>query len=93
MHVMDIQATIIVKGRVQGVGFRYYTMTQARQLGLTGFVTNLFNGDVKVVAEGNKSAVLTLIKDLGIGPRFSKVNDVVTDLSEPTFDFKEFKIV
>jgi acylphosphatase len=90
---MDVRATIIVKGRVQGVGFRYYTITEAGKLGLYGTVTNLLNGDVKVIAEGNKSTVLTLIKSLRIGPRFSNVSNVVADFKEPTGEFSSFKII
>ncbi len=90
---MDIRANIIVKGRVQGVGFRYFTQKEARSLGLKGSVTNLFNGDVKVVVEGNKSAVFSLVKNLRIGPRFSSVQDVQIDFIDFQGEFDDFKIV
>ena len=90
---MAVRANIIVQGRVQGVGFRYFTMTEARKLGLCGTVTNLLNGDVKVIAEGEKSAVLTLIKNLRIGPKFSNVSNIVTEFNEPTGEYSSFRII
>ncbi len=55
---------IIVKGTVQGVGFRYYTCRLASSLGLTGFVKNLASGEVEIEAEGEKRNVRELIRDL-----------------------------
>lgn len=57
-------AHIIVKGTVQGVGFRYYTRHLASMLGLSGFVKNLPNGDVEILAEGDKPSLQELINDL-----------------------------
>lgn len=90
---MDIRANIIVKGRVQGVGFRYFTLNEARMLGLKGNVTNLFSGEVKVIVEGNKSAILTLIKSLRIGPRFSSVQNVLVEFVDFQGEFSDFNIV
>lgn len=47
--LQDTLYTIIVKGRVQGVGFRYFTRSLARQFGLTGWVRNLPSGDVSIL--------------------------------------------
>jgi acylphosphatase len=55
---------IIVKGTVQGVGFRYYTRRLASSLGLTGFVKNLASGEVEIEAEGEKQNLQDLIRDL-----------------------------
>lgn len=90
---MDVRANIIVKGRVQGVGFRYFTVMEARKLGLNGTVSNLLNGDVKVIVEGNKSTVLTFVKNLKIGPRLSDVADVVIEFKEFQGEFNRFEIV
>ena len=51
----------IVSGRVQGVSFRMYTRAQARQLGVCGYVRNLRNGNVEIVAEGEVEAVDALM--------------------------------
>ncbi len=90
---MYVRAEIIVKGAVQGVGFRFFTMHEARRLRLNGTVGNLPNGDVKVVVEGEKSAVLTLIKNLRIGPSFSHVTQIDIDWQKPKNEFNDFRVV
>lgn len=79
---------MIVSGRVQGVGFRHFTMRQAQDLQLSGYVKNLSDGRVEVVAEGPEDAVDRLRQALQGGPRFSDVNDVTyTELTfEDRFD-------
>ena len=73
---MDSVLHIIVEGRVQGVGFRYYTLGVARQLGVAGWVRNLGGGEVEILARvsaSRKSAFLTALRD---GPPASHVNDL-----------------
>ncbi len=65
-----------VRGRVQGVGYRYFVMQQAERLGLTGFTQNLPGGSVEVVAEGPAEALEALAEALQQGPAFSEVTDV-----------------
>jgi acylphosphatase len=55
---------LIVKGTVQGVGFRYYTRRLADSLGLSGYVKNLADGNVEIEAEGDKQSLQDLIHDL-----------------------------
>jgi len=62
-----------VSGRVQGVGFRYFVMREARQLGLVGWVANRYDGDVEVHAYGDKDALCRLRSVLVAGPPHSKV--------------------
>ena len=50
---MDVAAHIIVKGRVQGVSYRYFTIDRANSLGLTGWVRHVPDGTVEVWAEGD----------------------------------------
>lgn len=57
-----------VIGIVQGVGFRYSTLYQARHLGLTGYVRNMADGSVEVVAEGEKEKIEKLLLWLKKGP-------------------------
>ena len=57
-----------VEGMVQGVGFRYSTLHQARRLGLRGYVRNLWDGTVEVVAEGRLSSLQQLERWLHHGP-------------------------
>lgn len=53
---------IIVRGRVQGVGFRWWAASQARQLGITGHAKNLPDGDVEIIAQGDPGSVGALIR-------------------------------
>ncbi|KXO12796.1 putative Acylphosphate phosphohydrolase [Moritella sp. JT01] len=65
---------IIVHGRVQMVGFRYATVLQAQQLGLTGYAINLKNGDVEVQVFGDKTERDKLILWLREGPDMAQVD-------------------
>lgn len=71
---MKITVIAIVKGRVQGVGFRYFTAHEANKIGVEGYAKNLNNGDVEVLATGNKEKVQSLIQWLNRGPHTSTVN-------------------
>jgi acylphosphatase len=76
-----LQAT--VHGRVQGVSFRYYTQHRAVDLGLSGYVRNLWDGSVEVVAEGPRPAVEELLAFLRVGPRSAFVTQVDTQWPAP----------
>ncbi len=67
-----------VQGMVQGVGFRYWTMGKAQELGLTGWVRNENDGDVSAHFEGDGEALAQMIRALWKGPRWSNVTDVST---------------
>ena len=73
---MEVSAHIVVKGLVQGVGYRYFVSTRARQFGLNGLVRNLSDGNVEVIAEGERTAIELLIGELKIGPRSAHVADI-----------------
>ena len=73
---MKIASRIIIKGQVQGVGYRYFAQRQADQLGVNGYVKNLYNGDVEVFVEGDKNVVEQFINILKIGPSFGYVDHV-----------------
>ncbi len=67
----------IVRGRVQGVGFRFFVERQASGLGLNGWVRNLGDGSsVEVLAEGPRAALESLLSDLRRGPHMAAVDDV-----------------
>ena len=63
----------VVRGRVQGVGFRDATLRQGRQLGLSGWVRNRLDGAVEITAEGEEATLRQLEDFLRRGPRFAKV--------------------
>ena len=68
-----------VYGMVQGVGYRYYTLHTARALGITGYVRNLPDGTVLVVARGDEAALGALMEALQRGPSFSRVERVARE--------------
>lgn len=71
-----VRATIIVSGRVQGVGYRAFTLQAAVRKGLSGGVRNLDDGRVEIEAEGTRSMIETLIRELKIGPSRAQVEQV-----------------
>ena len=75
-----------VRGRVQGVGYRYFVLRQAEALNLTGFARNLADGSVEVVAEGADEKVRELESRLREGPAFSQVEAVDAETVAPRAD-------
>ena len=89
---MDVGANIIVSGMVQGVGFRFFVHSWAKRLGLSGYVTNLYSGEVEIEAEGERSSIQTLIGEVRIGPRTAHVSDVKVKWKTPGYQFSGFEI-
>ncbi len=81
-----------IRGRVQGVGFRYFVYKKAISLGLTGYVKNLFDGDVEVIAEGSQQLLSTLLDYLKQGPPMSRVEFVETDYRIASGEYLSFEI-
>ncbi|WP_086358207.1 MULTISPECIES: acylphosphatase [unclassified Gilliamella] len=76
------QVKIRVSGRVQGVGFRFFTYQKATKLGLVGYVKNLDNGEVEIVAQGDNISIAKLIQwfEQG-GPVSARITEInVTEL-------------
>jgi acylphosphatase len=83
----------LVTGVVQGVGFRWFVARQAETLGLRGWVRNLVDGSVEVVAAGEEAQVDVLHQRLAAGPRLSRVERVErTDIPHQAVDTKSFDI-
>lgn len=76
------RATVLVQGRVQGVGYRAFVRRHALDLGLAGHVENLADGRVEVVAEGPRSEVEQLLVHLRRGPLHAEVRDLETAWSD-----------
>ena len=84
---------VIVYGYVQGVFFRAFASRQATELGLTGYVRNLPDGEaVEVNAEGERKKLEQLVAYLKLGPPAAKVDKVVTNWSEYTGSYPRFSI-
>jgi acylphosphatase len=81
-----------VRGRVQGVNFRYFTARRARELGLTGYVRNQWDRTVEIVAEGERAAVEKLLAFIKVGPPYARVQRVDTRWSSYSGQYKRFEV-
>ena len=86
------RATIIVKGKVQKVGYRDFVQDSAREIGITGYVENLEDGNVKIVGEGEEAKIEEFIRDIKVKRDFLDVSATSVKYEEPTGEFKVFKI-
>jgi len=86
------RVSLRIKGRVQGVGFRYSAMDEARRLGLTGWVRNTRAGDVELVAEGDRDQLHRLVTWSHGGPRGALVTDVEQQWLPYAGEFDAFRI-
>lgn len=87
------QAHILISGRVQGVLFRANTRRVAKKLGLVGFIRNLDNGRVEIVAEGSQEKLKGLIDYCKRGPIFARVENIEVEYKEATNRFDTFEIL
>ena len=81
----------VVRGDVQGVGFRYTARRLARQLGLTGFAENVADGSVRVEAEGPSERLDELEAFLREGPRMATVTKLEVERAPATGEFARFE--
>ncbi|MEJ5203451.1 MAG: acylphosphatase [Anaerolineales bacterium] len=82
----------IVEGYVQGVGFRMFVQRLASELRLKGWVRNTWEGNVEVVAEGNRADLEKLLAGLKVGPRSAHVTTVHQTWLPSTGEFSDFRI-
>lgn len=83
---------MFIEGRVQGVGFRHYTKTSARQNGAKGWVKNLPDGRVEAVFEGDEGTLKRMIELVKQGPASSRVSDVEIRWENAEDDFDDFRV-
>lgn len=81
-----------VRGRVQGVNFRYYTVRTAQRLGLSGWVTNRWDGTVETIAEGPRQALNEFASFLHRGSPAAMVESVDIEWESPTGEFASFRV-
>ena len=82
----------VIKGDVQGVGFRFFMIRRAQELGLTGWVKNRDDGVVEFVAEGMRRDLERLQRAAQEGPQMARVTAVEVNWSEATGDLSRFDI-
>jgi len=86
------RAQISVRGIVQGVNFRWYTQRRADGLHLMGYVRNMPDGSVLVVAEGARGELDALIEALRVGPSAAVVETVQVEWHAPSGEFDRFEV-
>jgi acylphosphatase len=89
---MASRAHITVRGRVQGVFFRDHTRRWAVALSLTGWVRNLDDGRVEIMAEGDENGIRSFIDKVREGPIYARVDDLDVAWETPSGEFSEFRI-
>src|SRR6267142_231989 len=82
----------LIRGRVQGVGFRWFVEREAHILGIAGWVRNRSNGTVEVLAMGTRDQLSGLRSRLREGPRAARVDDVEESEAEPVKGLNSFRI-
>ena len=83
---------VLYSGRVQGVGFRFTAEESARRLGVVGWVKNLRDGRVELVAEGDERMLTRFLEDIRTGPMQNFIKDTEVSWSTATNEFHEFDI-
>jgi acylphosphatase len=89
---MRVARRYLVRGRVQGVGYRYFVQDVARREGLTGTVRNLDDGRVEAVAEGDTEALERFERALHRGPSHARVADVESESLVPSGRYVGFLV-
>lgn len=87
-----VRLEAIIHGRVQGVGFRYFTRREAQAMDLKGYVKNEWDGTVKAVAEGNRATLRKFLNKLRRGPGTAFVRRVEENWGEATGEFRSFGV-
>ncbi|WP_040212599.1 acylphosphatase [Clostridium polynesiense] len=82
---------ILVKGRVQGVGFRYHAAYAADKHNITGWAKNLFDGDVEIEAQGEEENLDKFIRELYKGNGFIKITSMDKKIISEKTNEKKFK--
>ena len=88
----DSRVQVFVSGLVQGVFFRSETKKKAKELGVFGWVSNLTDGRVEILAEGEKDKLEKLVAWTRKGPESARVEDLEVSWQEYKGEFEEFEI-
>ena len=88
-----LTVNMVIIGKVQGVGFRYFVFRQAQELGIKGWVSNKSNGDVEALAQGEKADLEQFLAKVKEGPSFSRVEDVSLNWVKETEQYFGFEII
>ncbi len=88
-----VEMLCVITGEVQRVAYRTYTQESATELGLVGYVRNLSDGSVEVVAQGSPDLLKDFVEYLHEGSLMAKVDSVAVDWRSPRKTFSEFSVL
>jgi len=91
-HPTSEARRFVVRGRVQGVGFRWFVEREAHTLGIAGWVRNNADGSVEVLAMGTRDQLAGSRSQLQQGPRAARVDNVEESESQPVAGVRTFRI-
>ncbi len=83
---------IIVKGIVQGVSFRYFAAYNARQFGIHGYVKNLYNGEVEIIAQSETQNLQPFLEKIKLGPPTARIDDIKIEEDPEQTEYDSFEI-
>lgn len=83
---------MIIRGRVQGVGFRAFVLQEASAFGLKGWCRNVNWDKVEVLAEGSRANLEGMLETLRRGPSMADVDQVIPEWGLPTGEFTQFRV-
>ena len=89
---MTTARKFLIRGSVQGVGFRYFAQRSAAKHQVRGYIRNLEDGRVEALAEGPERSVEEFKFDLAAGPMYSRVEEIEETVIEPTGLYPTFRI-
>jgi len=89
---MIVARKLILSGRVQRVGFRWFALEAAQREGITGWVRNTDDRHVEILAEGDAEALERFERAIRRGPMAARVDDVETEVVAPTGRFPAFTV-
>jgi acylphosphatase len=89
---MKLARKYTISGRVQGVGFRFFAERVANQLGIRGYVKNLWDGSVEVYAVGDENSLEEFKRHLAEGPRSARVNNIAESDEAVRKEYMDFMI-
>ena len=92
LKVMQEQLSCVVRGLVQGVGFRWFVQREANARGLTGWVRNNPEGSVELIAQGPQEALESFLAAIRRGPRSAMVRDVQLEWTVPSREYHTYEI-
>ncbi|MCA1605318.1 MAG: acylphosphatase [Acidobacteria bacterium] len=90
--MLKVARKFLIRGEVQGVGYRFFAQRAAARHQVSGYVRNCADGNVEAMAEGSSTAVEEFKKDLVTGPQWSRVDQVEEISVEPTGQYSSFRI-